>query len=112
MNWLGDHNHGWSPGINEGLIHRVVVTTSDRTVAVGDDGTPLLLSVDDPLISAHELHVAGTLNGVTYYGVRCPEIADLNYEGLRPVLVQLDSEGFIPVSAAMQVLDFMGEHRF
>ena len=112
MNWLGDHDHGWSPGINEGLIHKVVVTTSDRTVAVCDDGTPLFLSVDDPLISSQELHLAGTLDGVTYYGVRCPEIRDLNYEALRPVLVQLDSQGFIPVSAAMQVLDFMEEHRF
>ena len=112
MNWLGDHSRDWLPGINSGLTSRAVLTTSERTVAVGKDGAPLLLSIDDPLILDYEPHLAGTLNGVTYYGVRCPEIAGLNYEALRHVLVQLDSEGFIPVSAAMQVLDFIEEHRF
>jgi NAD+ diphosphatase len=112
MNWLGDHNQNWLPGISGGSAQRVVLTTSERAVAVGDDGAPLFLSIDDPLISAEQLHLAGTLNGVTYYGVRCAEFPGLVYEPLRPVLIHLDSERFTPISAAMQVLDFMDEHCF
>ena len=58
-----------------------------------------------------EPYLAGTLNRLTYYGVRAPEMAELSYEPLRPVLIQLNSEDFIPVNAVMRVLDFE-EHRF
>lgn len=112
MNWLGDRNQEWLPGIGNGADHRVLLTTSDRLLAVGGDGMPLLVTVDDPLISPHQPHLVGTLDGVSYYGVRCPKIAGLSYEPLRPVLIQLSDKQFIPVSAAMQLLDFVDEHQF
>ena len=82
MNWLGDRNQEWLPGIGNGADHRVLLTTSDRLLAVGGDGMPLLVTVDDPLISPHQPHLLGTLDGVSYYGVRCPKIAGLSYEPL------------------------------
>ena len=112
MNWLGDHDQEWLPGLNEGANHRVLITTADRRVAVDENGAPLFVSLNSPLISDQEPYLAGTLNRLTYYGVRAPEMAELSYEPLRPVLIQLNSEDFIPVNAVMQVLDFFEEHRF
>ena len=107
MNWLGDQHQAWLPGINEGASHRVPITTADRRVAVNEDGAPLFVSLNSPLISDQEPCLAGTLNGLTYYGVRASEMAELSYQPLRTVLIQLNCEDFIPVNAVMQVLDFL-----
>ena len=80
--------------------------------SVDENGAPMLVTLNNPLISNQEPCLAGTLNGVTYYGVRASEMAEVSYEPLRPVLIQLNSEDFIPVNAVMQVLDFFEEHRF
>ena len=112
MNWLGDHDQEWLPGIDQGASQRVLITTADRRVAVDENGAPLLVTLNNPLISKQERYLAGTLNGVAYYGVRASELAEVSYEPLRPVLIQLNSEDFVPVNAVMQVLDFFEEHRF
>ena len=41
MNWLGDHDQEWLPGIDEGESHRVLITTADRRIAVDENGAPL-----------------------------------------------------------------------
>ena len=61
MNWLGDSNKEWLPGIGNAADHRVLLTTSDRLIAVGGDGMPLLVTIDDPLIAPHQPHLVGTL---------------------------------------------------
>ena len=70
MNWLGDHETTWQPGLAIGRYSRVVVTSNDRMIAVDANGDPLLLDLDDAAITDHELVLAGTLNDVNYYGVR------------------------------------------
>ena len=37
MNWLGDHDQEWLPGLDEGASHRVLITTADRRVAVDEE---------------------------------------------------------------------------
>ena len=112
MNWLGDHETTWQPGLAIGKYSRVIVTSNDRMIAVDANGNPLLLNLDDAAITDHELVLAGTLNDVNYYGVRGEKIDSLQYEPLRPTLIQIRSAQFVPVSAAMQVLDFSREHQF
>jgi len=112
VNWLGDHEVSWLPGLDTGYSSRVVVTSSERSVAVTEVGGPCLLELDDALIRGLDPVLAGTLDGITYYGVRTQPIQGLTYEALRPALIQMDSRQFIPVSTAIQVLDFIDEHQY
>jgi len=112
VNWLGDHEVSWLPGLDAGDSSRVVVTSSERSVAITELGGPCLLDPDDALIRGLDPVLAGTLDGITYYGVRTQPIQGLTYEALRPALIQMDSRQFIPVSAAIQVLDFIDEHQY
>ena len=112
MNWLGDCEITWQPGLAIGKYSRVIVTSNDRTIAVDTNGNPLLLDLYDEVIADYDPVLAGTLNDVNYYGVRGKKIDSLKYEPLRPILIQIRSAQFVPVSAAMQVLDFSREHRF
>ncbi|MEC8307375.1 MAG: NAD(+) diphosphatase [Pseudomonadota bacterium] len=112
MNWLGDCETTWQPGLAIGKYSRVIVTSNDRTIAVDTNGNPLLLDLDDEVIADYDPVLAGTLNDVNYYGVRGEKIDWLKYEPLRPILIQIRSAQFVPVSAAMQVLDFSREHQF
>ena len=105
MNWLGDHEVSWLPGLDAGDSSRVVVTSSERSVAVTEVGSPCLLELDDALILGLDPVLAGTLDGIAYYGVRTQPIQGLTYEALRPALIQMDSRQFIPVSTAIQVRD-------
>ncbi len=112
MNWLGDQETRWQPGLALGKLSRVIVTSDDRMIAVDTNGDPLLLDLDDAVFADYEPVLAGTLNDVNYYGVRGEKICSLRYEPLRPSLIQIRSAQFVPVSAAMQVLDFSKEHQF
>ncbi|HAN80978.1 MAG TPA: NAD(+) diphosphatase [Gammaproteobacteria bacterium] len=112
MNWLGDQETRWQPGLALGKLSRVIVTSDDRMIAVDTNGDPLLLDLDDAVFADYEPVLAGTLNDVNYYGVRGEKICSLRYEPLRPSLIQIRSAQFVPVSAAMQVLDFSREHQF
>ena len=112
VNWLGDHEVSWLPGLDTGHSSRVVVTSSERSVAVKEVGGPCLLELDDALIRGLDPVLAGTLDGIIYYGVRTQPIQGLTYEALRPALIQMDSRQFIPVSTAIQVLDFIDEHQY
>ena len=112
MNWLGDQETRWQPGLALGKLSRVIVTSDDRMIAVDTNGDPLLLDLDDAVFADYEPVLAGTLNDVNYYGVRGEKIRSLRYEPLRPSLIQIRSAQFVPVSAAMQVLDFSREHQF
>ena len=112
MNWLGDCETTWQPGLAIGKYSRVIVTSNDRNIAVDTNGNPLLLDLDDEVIADYDPVLAGTLNDVNYYGVRGKKIDSLKYEPLRPILIQIRSAQFVPVSAAMQVLDFSREHQF
>lgn len=112
MNWLGDHEAAWQPGLAIGKYSRMFVTSNDRMIAVDTNGDPLLLDLDDAVVADYEPVLAGTLDDVNYYGVRGEIIGSLQYQPLRPILIQTRSAQFVPVSAAMQVLDFLHEHQF
>tara|TARA_Y100000991_G_scaffold164062_1_gene126014 strand:- start:917 stop:1726 length:810 start_codon:yes stop_codon:yes gene_type:complete len=112
MNWLGDYETTWQPGLAIGKYSRVIVTSNDRMIAVDTNGDPLLLDLDHAVVADYDPVLAGTLNDVNYYGVRGEKIGSLKYEPLRPILLQIRSAQFVPVSAAMQVLDFSREHQF
>ena len=64
VNWLGDHEVSWLPGLDTGHSSRVVVTSSERSVAVKEVGGPCLLELDDALIRGLDPVLAGTLDGL------------------------------------------------
>jgi len=112
--WLGDHQGlHWFPGEHTGKESRVIVGSTARDIAVGASGAPLLLATDDPRLGELPQILIGTQNQTTYFAVRVDQNeAAFEFSPLRPVLIGLDAQTFIPVSAAMQLLDFLDEHRF
>ncbi|MDB4022334.1 NAD(+) diphosphatase [Litorivicinus sp.] len=113
MRWLGDHAIRWMPGESNCSNTLCLIVTSDRLVAVDSSGLPLKILPNDPRIRDRRKNVVGTINDILYKFV-CLEMpsSDFEYELLRPVLIRLNSEEFIPLNAAMQVMDFMQEHRY
>ncbi len=112
MSWLGDQCMNWLPGIDSGSTRRVVILSEDREVAVDELGHPVFARLDDFRLIDSQHILVGTLKDVTYFAVRVTEAADFKFESLRPVLINLDSENFIPVNASVQMLDFSKDHRF
>ncbi len=112
MNWLGDHNFSWFPGIDRGLKRIVLVISKDRQVAVDQSDSPLFLEPNDSRLHNVQQVLIGSLNDTTFFAVQVSEPSVFKFQSLRPVLLDIPSELFIPVNAAIQFLDFVSEHRF
>ena len=112
--WLGDHlDLRWNPGESGGSQHQVLVISNRREVAVTPDGSPLLWSPEVAKATGQLLTLVGTLDQTTYYAIALDEVPKgARFEPLRPVLIGLQSTQFLPLSAAMQRLDFVREHQF
>ena len=112
--WLGDHlDLRWHPGETGGSQHQVLVISHRREVAVTANGKPLLWSLDTARATGQSPTLVGTLDQRTYYAIALDEAPEgAQFEPLRPVLIGLQSEEFLPLSAAMQRLDFVREHQF
>lgn len=112
MNWLGDHFVAWLPGVDSGLTRRVIIFTEDRQVVVDHSGNPLFAKSNDFRLKDTQQFLIGSFNGTTYFAVQITETSDFKFEPLRQILVHIDSDIFIPVNAALQILEFNSEHRF
>lgn len=112
--WLGDHHEiRWYPGEALGRRRRVMVCSSSREIAISSEGQPIFLAEDDPKLQSAPQILVGTLFDVTYYAAKVAvETEGFEFAPLRPVLINLASEVFIPVNAGMQLIDFLEEHQF
>lgn len=112
MNWLGDHNLPWFPGIDRGLNRLVLVVSKDRQIAVDQLDSPLFLESSDSRLHGAQQVLIGSLNDTTFFAVQVGEPNVFKFQSLRSVLLVIPSELFIPVNAAIQLLDFVTDHRF
>ena len=113
--WLGDHaGMRWSPGLDEGLSQAVIVGGPDRTLAADCEGRALCVARDDARIYGLDQHLVGTVQHCTYWVVDASEATgnDWEWSPPRPLIVGASSDTFIALSAALQWLDFLREHRF
>lgn len=112
--WIGDHRElRWFPGEAKGHATRIFVASNTRDVAVDASGRPLWISPDDDRILDHSQILIGTCDDWTYVGVQVSaDHPGFQFAPLRPVLIQLQSAEFLPVSAGMQLLDFLAEHQY
>lgn len=112
--WLGDHEETrWYPGEARGKRSLVMVCSPSREIAITAEGQPVYMAPDDPMLQGIPQILVGTLSDVTYYAAKvATESEGFQFSPLRPVLINLTSEAFIPVSAGMQLIDFLEEHQF
>lgn len=113
--WLGDHaGLHWAPGIDQGSTHHVIVGGPERTLAADTTGRALLVERHDQRIEGLEQHLIGTVDQRTYWVVDSSDTFEETWiwSPPRPLIIGATSAEFIPLSAALQWLDFLREHRF
>lgn len=112
--WLGDHRGArWYPGEDRGARACVILCSHGRDIAVNPDGQPMCIPKGDPRLAGIPHILVGTCNDVSYFAARvASDDSVFQFSPLRPALITLDSDSFIPVSAGVQLLDFLDEHQF
>lgn len=113
--WLGDHaGLHWAPGLDQGSSHHVVVGGPERMLAVDAAGRAILLERDDQRLLGLDQHLIGTVGERTYWvvdGSQAPE-GRWTWSPPRPLIIHATSPEFVALSAALQWLDFVREHRY
>ena len=105
INFLGDHDCDWTPQQALASQDAYVLFSGNREVAIGDNGPVHLGSHPDATV------LIGTVGNLNLY-VGQSDLA-LSWEPLRPSIRRhTDDVSFIAMSAGIQRLEFLLEHRF